>query len=109
MPVTFALWEGELWTVVDGKPKGVPPDRLARVRFLRRRPAAALTVDRYSEDWNRLAWVQTLGDVRILDVEEARGPLGALAAKYQPYRFSPPPGPLLGLAPRRIISWRAAP
>jgi PPOX class probable F420-dependent enzyme len=109
LPVTFALWEGELWSVVDAKPKGVAPDRLARVRYLRRRPAAALTVDHYSEDWNRLAWVQALGDVRILDAAEAGGPLDALARKYEPYRFSMPPGPVLGLAPRRFICWRAAP
>jgi len=55
LPVTFALAEGRIWSAVDRKPKraGEP----ARLRFLRREPRAALTVDRYSDDWDELAWV----------------------------------------------------
>src|SRR5215212_1364702 len=49
LPVTFALAEGRIWSAIDQKPKraGEP----ARVQFLRRDPRAALTVDRYSDDW----------------------------------------------------------
>jgi hypothetical protein len=77
------------------------------VRFLRRRPAAALTVDRYSEEWSELAWVQVLGQVEILEAEEGGDGLDALVAKYAPYAESPPPGPLLALEPRRCLCWRA--
>ena len=44
----------------------------ARLRFLRRDPRAALTIDRYSDDWEELAWVQVLGRVAIIEVEEGR-------------------------------------
>jgi PPOX class probable F420-dependent enzyme len=106
LPVTFAVAEGWIWSAIDQKPKreGEP----ARLRFLRRDPRAALTVDRYSDNWAELAWVQVLGSVRILDV--ADGPVGveALSAKYEQYREESPPGPLLALEPERYLWWRAA-
>jgi PPOX class probable F420-dependent enzyme len=107
LPVTYALHEGALWSAIDQKPKraGEP----ARVRYLRRRPEAALTVDRYSEDWDQLAWVQVLGDVAVIPCAESPGAVAALAEKYAPYLAEPPPGPLLRLAPKRLLLWRAAP
>ena len=105
LPVTYVLWEGGAWTAVDDKPKADPEREPARVRFARERPTGALTVDHYEDDWRRLAWVQLLGDMAV--VEEADpGLLEALAAKYEPYRERPPRGPFLRLAPRRAISWR---
>ena len=106
-PLTFAVSDGIVWSAIDAKPKRVPPQRLARVRFLRRNPSAALTVDRYDDDWTRLAWVQILGEVQIVDAARAPEVLAALAAKYGPYRDSPPAGPLLALAPERCLFWRA--
>ena len=106
LPVTFAVAEGRIWSAIDRKPKrtGEP----ARLRFLRRDPRAALTVDRYSDDWDHLAWVQVLGRVSIVEVGEGRAGLEALSAKYEPYREEAPPGPLLALQPERYLWWRAA-
>ena len=106
-PVTFAVAGAIVWSAVDAKPKRVSPQRLARVRFLRRNPSAALTVDRYDDDWTRLAWVQVLGAVRIVGAADAPEAMSALAARYAPYRDSPPAGPLLALAPERCWCWRA--
>lgn len=105
LPVTFALAGGRVWSAIDRKPKRAEP---ARLRFLRRDPRAALTVDRYSDDWEELAWVQVLGSVRILEVAEGVQGLDALSEKYEQYRAAPPPGPLLALEPRRYLWWRAA-
>jgi PPOX class probable F420-dependent enzyme len=106
LPVTFAVAEGRIWSAIDQKPKraGEP----ARLRFLRREPRAALTVDRYSDDWGELAWVQVLGRVSILQLDEGRVGLEALSAKYEQYREEAPPGPLLALQPERYLWWRAA-
>jgi PPOX class probable F420-dependent enzyme len=106
-PVTYALAEDAVWTAIDQKPKrsGEP----ARLRYLRRSPRAALTVDRYDDDWRRLAWVQLLCDARIVDADGAPDAMDALRAKYEPYRESPPPGPLIRLAPRRALWWSARP
>jgi len=105
LPVTFAVADGWIWSAIDRKPKraGEP----ARVRFLRRDPRAALTVDRYSDDWDQLAWVQVLGRVDVVDVPGGRTGLKALREKYAPYREEAPPGPLLALRPERYLWWRA--
>jgi PPOX class probable F420-dependent enzyme len=105
LPVTYALAEGRIWSAIDRKPKRVGEP--ARLRFLRRDPRAALTVDRYSDDWDELAWVQVLGSVRILDLEEGPAGLEALTAKYGQYGDQAPPGPLLSLQPKRYLWWRA--
>jgi PPOX class probable F420-dependent enzyme len=106
LPVTFALAGNAIWTAIDQKPKreGEP----ARVRFLRRRPEAALTVDVYDDDWSALAWVQVLGRVEVLQAGSGPAALEALAAKYPQYRDDPPRGPLLRLAPERALWWRAS-
>jgi PPOX class probable F420-dependent enzyme len=106
LPVTFALAEGALFSAIDNKPK--TSREPARLRYLRRRPEAALTVDRYDDDWTKLAWVQVLGRVELLGLGDAPRAMEALAAKYEPYRRDPPPGPLLKLVPERVLHWRAA-
>jgi PPOX class probable F420-dependent enzyme len=106
LPVTFAIAAGAAWSAIDEKPKRSPAP--ARLRHLRRRPAAALCVDRYDDDWSRLAWVQLLGAVEIVDAADAPQAMDALAARYAPYRARRPPGPLLRLEPERALHWRAS-
>jgi PPOX class probable F420-dependent enzyme len=106
LPVTFAVAEGRIWSAIDQKPKTT--EEPARLRFLRRDPRAALTVDLYSDDWEELAWVQVLGRVSILGLGDGGGGLGALTAKYEQYRDEAPPGPLLALDPQRYLWWRSA-
>jgi PPOX class probable F420-dependent enzyme len=107
LPITFALAGGRIWTAIDAKPKRRDRDP-ARLGFLRRHPDVAVTVDRYEDDWSQLAWVQVLGTARIHDAGEAGEALAALAAKYEPYRDEPPPGPLIAIGPRRALAWRAS-
>lgn len=106
LPVTFALCEGAIYSAIDRKPKRTAEP--ARLRYLRRRPHAALTVDHYEDDWERLAWVQVLGRVELLEPQDDQPALQALAAKYEPYRDEPPPGPLVKLVPERALHWRAS-
>src|SRR5215218_3918859 len=89
LAVTFAVWEGAVWSAIDRKPKRTPEP--ARVRRLRRRPEASFLVDRYEDDWTQLAWVELRGRVSV----EPLGPaLDALAARYPQYVREPPQGPL---------------
>jgi PPOX class probable F420-dependent enzyme len=108
LPVTFAVADGFLWTAVDQKPKRSDGREIARLRFLRRTPDAALVVDHYDDDWSRLAWVQLLGWVDILDASDAHAGLDALVAKYLPYREERPPGPVLRFDVVRALHWRAS-
>lgn len=106
LPITFALHGGAVWSAIDDKPKrrDRPP---ARVRFLRQRPAVALTVDRYSDDWTRLAWLQLLGRADTVEAREQPAALAALASRYPQYRQATPGGPLIRIAVERTLSWRA--
>jgi len=106
LPVTFAVTGDAAWSAIDEKPKR--PGEPARLRYLRRRPEAALLVDVYHDDWSRLAWVQLLGRVALLPVESSPEGMAALAAKYEPYAERTPPGPLLRLDVERALHWRAA-
>jgi PPOX class probable F420-dependent enzyme len=106
LPVTFAVADDAIWSAIDRKPKRSAEP--ARVRWLRRRPEAALVVDRYDDDWDRLAWVQLLGTVEVLELDDGPAGLEALIAKYEQYRAEPPPGPLLRLAVDRALQWRSA-
>jgi PPOX class probable F420-dependent enzyme len=105
LPVTYALSGGSIVTAIDHKPKRVPPERLARVRWLTARPQAAVTVDRYDEDWSRLRWVQAIGRVQILEAACAPEAIAALTERYAPYRDRPPAGPILVLEPDRLLWW----
>ncbi len=105
LPVTFAVAEGAVWSAVDDKRKRSREP--ARLRYLRRRPEAALCVDRYDDDWDRLAWVQLLGTVSTLPIDDAPAAVAALTARYAPYRERRPPGPLVRLEPTRALWWRA--
>ena len=105
LPVTFALAGSAIWSAIDEKPKRTAEP--ARVRRLRRRPEAALCVDVYSDDWSQLAWVQLLGRVEWLSVEQGAEGMAALATKYEPYAKRTPPGPLMRLVVERALYWRA--
>lgn len=106
LPVTFAIADDAVWSAIDDKPKRTPEP--ARVRWLRRRPEAALVVDLYDDDWSRLAWVQLLGRIEVLELTRGSAGIAALTAKYAPYVERPPPGPVLRLEVERALSWRAA-
>ena len=102
-PITFARVGDVIVSAIDDKPKrGVP----ARVQRLRKHPRAALTVDRYDDDWSRLAWVQVLAEASIVDLHAEA--LAALQRRYSVYRATPPPGPLINFRPVRILCWRAS-
>ena len=106
LPVTFAVAGDAVWSAIDEKPKcSAEP---ARLRYLRRRPEAALLVDLYDDDWSRLAWVQLLGTVDVLSVDSAPEAMEALARKYVPYAERTPPGPLLRFSVDRTRQWRWA-
>jgi PPOX class probable F420-dependent enzyme len=106
LPVTFAVAGGAVWSAIDDeKPKRTPEP--ARLAYLRRRREAALLVDVYDDDWSRLAWVQLLGTVEIVEVPGARDAVAALAARYRQYAERTPPGPLLRLNVERSLQWRA--
>lgn len=106
------LGRPRLYTPIDDKPKASPdPRRLARVRDLLILPAATLLVDRWDEDWSRLAWLRMYGRAEILEpqpheVEEHAWAVAALREKYEQYRTHRlEERPIIRISIAHAISW----
>jgi PPOX class probable F420-dependent enzyme len=82
IPICFVLHDGALHIAIDQKPKS--GRRLLRLRNVEATGHAALVVDRYDEDWTRLAWVLARGRARVTPVSDPV--LDALRDKYPQYR-----------------------
>ncbi len=107
VPVTFAWHRGvAVWAVDTVKPKR--SRRLRRLADIEADPRVVLLADHYSDDWARLWWVELRGTAAVLEGGEAAAALGALAARYAPYRSSPPPGPVVAIKPLAWAWWSAA-
>jgi PPOX class probable F420-dependent enzyme len=103
-----------LYTPIDEKPKQAPePARLGRIRDILVLPRAAVLVDRWDEDWSRLAWVRVYGAAEILEPqpherEEHAAALGLLREKYPQYREqSLESRPIIRLSIDAATSWTA--
>ena len=91
VPVCFVVRDGtDLYVPLDEKPKRTDdPRALARVRDILERPAAALLVHRWSEDWSELGWLRLRGEASLLEPsaepELHAAVVGALRVKYRQY------------------------
>ena len=102
VPITFALLEETIYSVVDQKPKRTTElKRLANVRATGR---ASLLVDHYEENWQYLWWVRADGTARTLEANEpeARSAIEALKERYPQQR---PTGPVLAVDVENWTGW----
>ena len=104
LPVCFT-WAGEvIWTAIDGKPKST--EELQRIKDISANPSICFTVDRWDEDWSRLAWLQARGTASVLvrgpEIEKARA---ALKSKYAQYADTPLEGPVIRIDVERWVGW----
>ena len=65
VPVCYALLGDNLYVTIDKKPKRSDGRALRRLRNIVENPHVAVVVDRYDEDWSRLAWVMLRGRAEI--------------------------------------------
>lgn len=120
VPCCFAIgFEGGglvIDTPLDAKPKTTAdPMRLARVQDVRRDARVTLLVDRWDEDWSRLAWVRVEGNARLLlpwaprDAPAHASAVGALRGRYPQYREQRLETlPVIRVVPSRIVGWSAS-
>jgi PPOX class probable F420-dependent enzyme len=97
-------------TPLDDKPKAVDDKRdLARVRDIRARPAVSLLIERWDEDWSRLAWLRLDGRAEL--VEPADVPpdvVQRLRDKYPQYvSHALESSPMIAIHIERARSWGA--
>ena len=70
VPICFVLDDVRpvLYSPLDEKPKRVlDPRELARVQDLLRDPRVSVLIDRWDEDWTRLAWLRCDGMASLLE------------------------------------------
>ncbi len=113
VPICFAVHPTAdvLYSALDEKPKrSTDPHDLARVRDLATDPRVSILVDRWDEDWSRLAWVRCHGRITLLepgapDGEHARAVAG-LRERYRIYqRHDLESRPILRINLERVIRW----
>ena len=117
VPVVFVLNGARVYTPIDGKPKG-DARNLRRIRNIRDNPNVAFLVDRYDEEWTRLAFVHIRGTASILSAESdasdraAGGEYptveGLLREKYPQYRsisLGGPDGLMIRINPESCTAW----
>lgn len=108
VPVCFAFVDDRLVTPIDEKPQTASANALRRSRDVEENPRVALVVDRYSEDWTQLGWVQVRGRATHLASDEPPHPFAvrALRRKYEQYAdHALEERPIVRIAPDTVRSW----
>jgi PPOX class probable F420-dependent enzyme len=104
VPVTFAVVDEVIFTMVDSKPKTTTA--LQRLDNITANPHVSMLVDHYEEDWTALWWVRVDGSATVSseddDLAIARS---CLQEKYSQYRDQPPPGPAIRIEITAVSSW----
>ena len=110
VPVCYVFDGRSCFTAIDAKPKRIPAGGLRRVRNIAENPRVSLVVDRYDEEWTRLAWVIVQGHAAVLtDGPERAGAVDLLCEKYAQYRalgLDRTRATVIRILPERVMSWR---
>jgi PPOX class probable F420-dependent enzyme len=121
VPVCFAVAVGadrfgrvRVYTPLDEKPKqSADPRKLARVRDLLVLPEVTLLVDRWDEDWTKLAWLRAYGTGELLEPQaherdEHATAVTLLRKKYPQYLgHALELRPVIRISVDRIVDWSA--
>jgi len=109
VPICYAYDGERLYSVIDRKPKRVPPEKLRRVRHIQENPKVSLVIDEYDEDWTKLRYVIIQAEAEVLfEGEEQERAIALLREKYSQYQNMDLTGsPVIRIMPQRIINWCA--
>jgi PPOX class probable F420-dependent enzyme len=107
IPICFVFDGKYFYSPIDEKPKRTAPQKLKRVKNIRENAQVSLVIDRYDEDWRKLAYVLVTGKARVvLGGAKHRKAVNLLRKKYPQYRFMAiDQRPLIVIRPTRMTSW----
>jgi len=107
IPICFAFDGEELYSPIDEKPKKRLPLLLKRIKNIRENPHVSVVVDRYDDDWRRLAYVLITGRAKVLvKGQRHHRAVLLLRRKYPQYRhMAIHDRPMIQIRPARVKSW----
>ena len=108
VPIVFVWRDPLLYTPLDRKPKREDDwHALRRVRNIETNGRVAVVIDRYDEEWSRLAWVLLEGVATILESGEERDTAARwLREKYAQYESVSLEGrPVVRVDVERGVEW----
>lgn len=107
VPICYAFDGNNFYTPIDEKPKRALPQRLQRIRNIRENSGVSIVIDRYDENWQRLAYVLVAGKARILTRgKKHRQAVSLLRRKYAQYRrMAIDKRPMIEITPVQFKSW----
>jgi PPOX class probable F420-dependent enzyme len=111
IPCCYAFDGTRFYTPLDEKPKRVDSRQLRRVRNIEARPAVALVIDQYDDDWSHLGYVLVQGQAKLLapNNDEHAHALVLLRERYVQYRTMALENyPVIAIMPEQITSWGPA-
>ena len=109
VPICFAYDGERFFSAIDQKPKSAAPLRLKRIRNILANENVALVLDRYREQWDRLAYLMVQGSARVVESgPEQERAIALLREKYPQYLAMALESALvIEITPRRFIQWGA--
>jgi PPOX class probable F420-dependent enzyme len=107
IPICFVFDGKFFYSPIDEKPKRVSPAKLKRLRNIAENSNVALVIDRYDEDWRKLAYVLIFGKARILQRGSThQQAVKFLRRKYRQYRtMAIHERPMISITPKQIVVW----
>jgi coenzyme F420-0:L-glutamate ligase / coenzyme F420-1:gamma-L-glutamate ligase len=107
IPICFIFDGKHFYSPIDEKPKRTSPVKLRRVKNIQENAQAALVIDRYSEDWKRLAYILIRGRAKILHRGAAHAEaVRRLRRKYPQYRqMAIHARPMIQITPTKWSLW----
>ena len=109
IPICFAFDGRELYSPIDEKPKKSAPLLLKRIRNIQANPHVSVVIDRYDENWKRLAYVLITGRAKVLlNGAKHQRAVRLLRKKYPQYqKMRLEERPIIQIIPGRLKSWGA--
>jgi PPOX class probable F420-dependent enzyme len=107
IPICFAFDGKEFFSPIDEKPKRLSPQRLKRLRNIEENSQVSLVIDRYDENWRKLAYVLVSGRARILLTgQKHRRAVTLLRRKYRQYHsMAIDQRPMIVIRPLAVKAW----
>jgi PPOX class probable F420-dependent enzyme len=109
IPICFVFDGKYFYSPIDEKPKRVAPRKLKRITNIRENPNVSLVIDRYEEDWRKLAYILASGKAQIvLSGEKYREAIRLLRKKYPQYQtMAIDERPMIVIKPKKVMGWGA--